>query len=487
MSIYHCSIKIISRSGGRSAVASAAYRSGEKLRNEETGLIHDFTNKGGVVMNEILLPENAPKHLSDRSCLWNEVQQQEKRADAQLAREVEVAFPVELSRQEQIDCARHYISENFVSQGMIADWALHDKGDGNPHAHIMLTVRGFDENGVWTKKQRSVFANARDEDGKPIFDPSRPSYDPKDKEKTAQYRIPALDKNGNQKTRTRKGKGTEYLWEKVNLPENDWNDHANAEIWRASWAEHCNRYLTPDRQIDHRSFKRQGLNMEPTIHEGVTARQIEKEGGISDRCEINRGVRMRNRIRLQLKEAAKELTTYITEKARELYERFTKIGRDPGALTKTGRDDYAAGNTAEADRGTGSGEQNAPGAIEQITTLTTQMEDIKNDRDERIRKLMERRRASGTAGADAGPDRETADGERRNHKISPRGGDVAYGAGTKALIGNIRAAINAATSAEQAAGAERSNREAEQRRLDLERERAAEARSKRRKSYDHSL
>ena len=115
MSIYHCSIKIISRTGGRSAVASAAYRAGEKLYNEETGLTHDFTRKGGVIMNEILLPLNAPVRYKNRETLWNEVQTIEKRSDAQLAREVEVAFPTELDRNQQIECVRDYIQENFVT------------------------------------------------------------------------------------------------------------------------------------------------------------------------------------------------------------------------------------------------------------------------------------------------------------------------------------------------------------------------------------
>ena len=143
MSIYHCSIKIISRAGGRSAVASAAYRSGEKLYNEETGIIHDFNRKGGVIMSEIILPVNAPPRYMDREILWNEVQQIEKRSDAQFAREIEIALPVEMTREEQIECVRNYINENFVSVGMIVDWALHDKGDGNPHAHILLTMRAL--------------------------------------------------------------------------------------------------------------------------------------------------------------------------------------------------------------------------------------------------------------------------------------------------------------------------------------------------------
>lgn len=103
MSIYHCSIKIIGRNGGRSAVSAAAYRSGEKLTSDETGIIHDYTRKGGVIMNEIILPDNAPDRLLDREVLWNEVQQVEKRADAQFAREVEVAFPNELSRKNRLN------------------------------------------------------------------------------------------------------------------------------------------------------------------------------------------------------------------------------------------------------------------------------------------------------------------------------------------------------------------------------------------------
>ena len=145
MSMFHCSIKIIGRNCGRSAVASAAYRSGEELYNAETGLIHDFTKKGGVFMTEIMLPDNAPAEYADRATLWNAVQKIEKRSDAQLAREVEVAFPTEMTKDQRVICLRNYVQDNFVSKGMCADWAIHDKGDGNPHAHIMLTVRGFDE------------------------------------------------------------------------------------------------------------------------------------------------------------------------------------------------------------------------------------------------------------------------------------------------------------------------------------------------------
>ncbi len=313
MPIYHCSIKIISRAGGRSAVASAAYRSGEKLYNEETGLTHDFTKKGGVIMNEILLPENAPSEYLNREKLWNDVQKVESRSDARFAREVEVALPVEMNREQQIECVRNYIQDNFTSEGMIADWALHDKDDGNPHAHIMLTCRAFNTEHEWDTKTKSVFANDWDDNHRPVYNPDKPAYDPKDKEHTAQYRIPQLDINGEQKFRERKGKGKEMLWERVNIPSNDWNDRSNAEKWRESWAANCNRYLEPEDQIDHRSYERQGIDKIPTVHEGVTARKIEAEGSVADRCQINREINEANREIRQLAENIRHLEKDVKE------------------------------------------------------------------------------------------------------------------------------------------------------------------------------
>ncbi len=492
MSIYHCSVKIIGRTGGRSAVSAAAYRAGEKLKCEETGLVHDYTKKDGVVMNEIILPENAPKSLSDRETLWNEVQSVEKRKDAQLAREVEVAFPVEMNRSEQIECVRAYIMENFVSKGMIADWAFHDKGDGNPHAHILLTMRGFDEDGGWTKKQRSVFANSRDENGRAIYDPNLPVYDPKNKDETSKYRIPVLDKDGKQKTRVRDGKGTEYLWEKISIPANDWNDRSRIEEWRQSWAEHCNRYLEPELQIDHRSYKRQGLEKEPGIHEGVTARKMEVDGHISERCEYNREISERNSIRESLAQMAKEIIAFIIEKVRELYERIGKLTGADRDFGKTGRDDLFDGGASIGEREAGvcyftegSGDKESEGepgrndelkreieqreqeyasTVQRIEQARQELNRKERDRDDRIRKLMERRRSVKGDGSDAGPDRGAA------------------AEGSAALIRDIRSTINVTTGAEKNSGAERKNREDEQRRLDLERQREIERRNIRRNS-----
>ena len=129
----HIPVSIIKRSAGRSAVAAAAYRSGTKLTNEWDGMTHDYTRKGGIVHAEIMLPAHAPPEFADRSILWNSVEQIEKARDSQLAREIEAALPRELSGEQQLALVRAYVKDNFVDKGMCADFAIHDKGTGNPH------------------------------------------------------------------------------------------------------------------------------------------------------------------------------------------------------------------------------------------------------------------------------------------------------------------------------------------------------------------
>ena len=155
MAIYHCSIKIISRGKGKSAVAAAAYRSGTKLVNDWDGMIHDYTKKGGIVYSEILLPAHASPAYLDRSTLWNSVEQIEKSRNAQLAREIEVAIPNELPRAEQIKLVQDYCA-TFAHDGMCVDFSIHDpqKEQENVHAHILLTIRPFKTNGKWDAKCR---------------------------------------------------------------------------------------------------------------------------------------------------------------------------------------------------------------------------------------------------------------------------------------------------------------------------------------------
>jgi len=152
MAIYHCSVKIIGRSSGRSSVASSAYRAGQKMTNERDGITHDYTRKSGVAHSEIMLPAHAPEAYKDRAKLWNTVEKIERRLDSQTAREVEVALPIEFSMDENIQVVRNYITDNFTSKGMCADLTIHDN-KGNPHAHIMLTMREVSPSG-FEKKNR---------------------------------------------------------------------------------------------------------------------------------------------------------------------------------------------------------------------------------------------------------------------------------------------------------------------------------------------
>lgn len=281
--MYHCSVKNIGRSGGGSAVASSAYRSGEKLIEQETGEVHDYTRKSGVVHSEISLCENAPKEYEDRQTLWNEVHKIEKNNNARLSREVEVALPREFDTQKQIEVVREY-TKNFTKNGMCADWSIHDKKDGNPHAHIMLTTRKIKEDGKWGAKEKKAYA--LDEKGE---------------------RIPMIDKaTGEQKLDSRNRK----QWKRETVQANDWNKKERVEEWRESWAKECNKHLNQDKQLDHRSYERQGIEKIPTIHEGHVARDIEKRGGVSERCEANRNIKQQNVVLEKLKDAYKTLSDY---------------------------------------------------------------------------------------------------------------------------------------------------------------------------------
>ena len=265
MAIYHCSIKIIKRSQGRSVVAAAAYRSGQRLTNEWDGITHDYTEKGGVVHSEILLPAHAPPEFSDRSTLWNSVEKIEKSRNAQLAREIEIALPAELNRNMQIELVRSYVRDTFVDSGMCADFSIHDKGDGNPHAHIMLTLRPLNKRGEWGAKCRKEYG---------------------------------LDAHGERISLP----GGGFKSHRVNVT--DWNDPGKAEEWRAQWARYANAMLEvrnlPQR-IDHRSYVRQGIEQIPTVHMGVAASQMERRGLATEKGAVNREIAAQNRLLKEIK------------------------------------------------------------------------------------------------------------------------------------------------------------------------------------------
>ncbi len=153
MAIYHQTTKMVKRSDGRNAVAAAAYRSGTSMYEEATGQTHDYAKKMGVEHSEIMVPDRAPEWVFDRQRLWNEVEASEHRKDAQVAREVEVGLPIELSKNEQVELLRDFVKREFVSRGMVADFSLHLDNPGNPHAHILLTTRDLTPDGFGQKNR----------------------------------------------------------------------------------------------------------------------------------------------------------------------------------------------------------------------------------------------------------------------------------------------------------------------------------------------
>lgn len=225
MAIYHFSVKVISRATGASAVASAAYRSASRLHDERLDRDHDFTNKSGVVHSEVMLPDGAPEHLSDRAALWNTVEAGEKRKDAQLSREVEFAIPREMDQAQGIELARDFVQREMVDRGMVADlnvhWDIGPDGLAKPHAHVMLSMREVGEDGFGAKVR-------------------------------------------------------------------DWNRTELVEHWREAWADHVNERLAQldiDARIDHRSLEDQGIDLEPQNKIGPAAGRRADEGLEADRLD----------------------------------------------------------------------------------------------------------------------------------------------------------------------------------------------------------
>jgi len=257
MAIYHLSVQIIGRSSGKSAVASSAYRAGEKIKDERIGETYDYTKKRGVDYTEIMTPSNAPEWASDRSRLWNEVEKIETSKNSRLAREVNIALPKELTRDQQIELIRNFAKEQFVDKGMVADVALHNLAGENPHAHVMMTVRPFNEDSTWGAKSKKEYM--LNDAGEKIKLPS------------GQFKSRKIDS--------------------VN-----WNEKETLEDWRKEWAAQTNKALEKagvlDR-VDHRSYKDQGSKQIPQIHVGVHATAMERRKLNPIKTElgdVNRGI-----------------------------------------------------------------------------------------------------------------------------------------------------------------------------------------------------
>ena len=273
----HFKITIVKRSQGQSAVAGAAYQSGERLFSEYDQKTKFYNKKKELVHAEIMLPSHAPPGYADRATLWNAVEAVENQWNSQLARRIVLAFPVEVPKEQYLSMIKEFCQEQFVSKGMIADFAIHDKGDGNPHAHILLTLRAMDEHGRWLPKARKVYD--LDENGERIQLPS-----------------------GNWKCH------------KENTV--DWNDQKYAEVWRHSWETITNRYLEaagrPER-VDLRSFERQGIQQIPTVHLGPAAHQMEKRGVETFLGNLNRDIRAANSLMQSIRSAIRGLQRWIAD------------------------------------------------------------------------------------------------------------------------------------------------------------------------------
>ena len=307
IAIYHMSIKIISRGKGKSAVAAAAYRAGEKITNEREGITHDYTRKQGVNWSDIFLPDYAPPEYSDRATLWNAVEKIEKATNSQLAREIQVALPKELSYFQNKALVREFLKTNFVEKGMVADLALHNMKTHNPHAHIMLTMRPFNEDGTWGDKQRKVYH--LDENGDKIYDPKKRQYKCS-KEQTT-----------------------------------DWNERHKAEEWRKSWADICNAHLEKAKhteRVDHRSYADQGKVQIPAIHLGVSAHQMEQRGIPTERGDINRAIKLANaeveKISATLLKLEKEMEQLRAEKQKTPSAAIVSkpVSKSSSTVSKTG-------------------------------------------------------------------------------------------------------------------------------------------------------
>ena len=288
MALYHFSVKQVSRGKGQTVVNSAAYISGQKLYNDYYGQTHDYTKKSGVVFTEILTPEYVPERLSDRETLWNEVEQIEKGKRAQLAYSFDIALQNELTLDENIELAREFCREQFVACGMIVDLAVHggkskneDEPD-NPHFHVLAPIRPFTEDGSWGNKQRREYV---------------------------------LDKGGN---RVKDAKGKD-IFNAVSTT--GWNDPELLKEWRRAWTEKVNekfRECHMAARIDHRSYKEQGIDLIPTIHEGYEVRAMEKKGIKTVIGELNRAIRQFNQMFISLKESIQWMKTAYEEMKAEL-------------------------------------------------------------------------------------------------------------------------------------------------------------------------
>ena len=334
MAIYHLEAKVVSRGAGRSAVAASAYLSCSRLYNDYDGIQHDYTKKQGLVWQEVFLPEYAPQEWKDREQLWNAVEEVETAKDSRLAREFVVALPIELSREEQIELLQEFIQEQFLSDGMCADAAIHDTDGHNPHAHILLTVRPLDKQGKWQYKTEKEYLCMKNGEERGFTAAEFRAAQNEGWEKQYPYKVgkkkvymtPSAAEAQGLVRADKHPKSTRYG--RQNPISERWNSEEQLAAWRAAWADVSNRCLERagrEERIDHRSNAARGLDEIPTIHEGAAAQALERKGIISDRCELNRQIKADNALLRELKAEIKKLAALVARTVPAIAEGLEKL------------------------------------------------------------------------------------------------------------------------------------------------------------------
>ncbi len=273
MITYH--VSSINRGKGGSAIRSSAYLSRSKLFSKILNEAYDYSCRDDLIHQEIMLPSYAPNDFMDREFLWNSVEEVEKNINSRLARTIYFALPRNLTKADYIHMVRNHVQQCFVDRGMCCDLAIHDKGDNNVHAHVLLTTRSLTNYGHW--KPKEVRNYLLDDDGNKIYD-----------ENTGRY------KRG------------------PNIKFNNWDNRENATIWRKHWADEYNHTLERlgiAERVTHLSYSKQGIKIIPTIHLGARVIALEKQGIKTDRGNVNREILAINQKKEQIINELQRATT----------------------------------------------------------------------------------------------------------------------------------------------------------------------------------
>lgn len=336
MAIYHLEAKVISRGAGRSACAASAYLGCSAIYNDYDGVQHDYTRKKGLVWEQVFLPYSAPSAWQDREILWNAVEENEKTKDSRLAREFVPALPIELTSEQWEELLTDFIQNSFVSDGMCADVAIHDPDPPghNPHAHILLTVRPLNPDGTWQYKTEKEYLCVRDGEERGFTAAEFKEAQAEGWEKQYQYKVSRkkeylapseAEAKGYERT-SKYPKSTKYG--RQNPISDRWNSEVQLVLWREAWANAVNRSLERygfEERVDHRSNAARGLDEQPTVHEGVIARALEKKEIVSDRCELNRQIKRDNALLRELKAQVKKLMQAVKNTIPSLAEAMESV------------------------------------------------------------------------------------------------------------------------------------------------------------------